>query len=133
MIHFLKKYWLSTLVIIVILILCFINTKPLPTVPVHDFDKIVHLIMFLGLSGVIFFDSTRYLRFPISNLRIFWSTFFFPSALGGLIEILQGALTKTRSADWRDFVFDIFGTIIGMGIALFINHFFLKKGKLSLG
>ena len=127
MIRFLKKYWLSTFVIVIILILCFMNTAPLPTVPVQNFDKVVHTIMFLGLSGVIFFDSTNYLRFPISKQQIFWGVFLFPSVLGGLIEILQGALTATRSADLFDFIFDVVGTAFGLGIALFINRYFLEK------
>jgi len=96
-------------------------------VPVRNIDKLVHTIMFLGLSGVIFFDGTRYLRFPISKMQIFWSVFLFPTLLGGVIEILQGIITKSRSGDWFDFLFDVFGTIFGWGIALLINHYYLEK------
>ena len=127
MINFLRQYWLSTVVIAIILVLCFINTSPLPVVPVRNIDKLVHTIMFLGLSGVIFFDGTRYLRFSISKMQIFWSVFFFPTILGGVIEILQGILTKSRSGDWFDFLFDVFGTIFGWGIVLLINHYYLEK------
>jgi len=127
MISFLKKYWISTLVVAIIFILCIMDTTPLPAPPVRDFDKFVHTLMFLGLSGVVFFDNTGYLRFPITTRRIFWSTFVFPIALGGLIEIIQGTLTKTRCGDWWDFLFDIFGGIFGMGVALLINRYFLMK------
>jgi len=127
MINFLKQYWLSTVVIVIIFFLCFMSASDFPKVPVRNIDKLVHTIMFLGLSGVIFFDSTSYLRFPISKQRIFWGVFLFPTVLGGLIEILQGALTTTRSADVFDFIFDVFGTIFGLGIALFINRYFLKN------
>jgi len=127
MIYFLKKYLLSIVVIVIILILCFMSASDFPKVPVRNIDKLVHTIMFLGLSGVIFFDSTSYLRFPISKQQIFWGVFLFPTVLGGLIEILQGALTTTRLADWFDFIFDVVGTIIGIGIAFVINHYFLKK------
>ena len=127
MIGFLKKYWLSTLVVVIIFILCFMNTTSLPAPPVHDFDKFVHTLMFLGLSGVVFFENTSYLRYPITTRRIFWSAFVFPIALGGLIEIMQAYLTTTRSGDWFDFLFDVFAGIIGMGIALAINHYFLRK------
>jgi len=127
MINLLKKYWLSTLVVVAIFILCFMKTSSLPKIPVRDFDKAVHSIMFLGLAGVIFFDNTRYLRFPISKMRIFWSTFIFPIALGGLIEILQADLTTYRTGDWFDFLFDVIGGLIGWGIALLINRFLLRK------
>jgi len=127
MIAFLKKFWLSALVIIIILFLCFMNTSSFPKIAVRNIDKAVHTIMFLGLSGVIFFDNTRYLRFPISKIRIFWSVFIFPVALGGLIEILQADLTNTRSGDWFDFLYDIIGALIGWGIASLINRYLLRK------
>ena len=129
MIVFLKKYWLSTLFLLAIFILCFINTTSLPAPPTLNFDKIVHAILFLGLSGVIFFDNTGYLRFPISKVRIFLTSFLFPVAIGGLIEILQSYLTKTRSGDWFDFLFDGIGAFFGWGIALLINRYFLLRKK----
>ena len=127
MITFLKKFWLSILVILIIFILCFMNTSSLPKVPMRNFDKVVHTIMFLGLSGVIFFDSTRYLRSPISKTRIFWSVVIFPIALGGLIEILQADLTTYRSGDWFDFLYDVVGALIGWGIALLINRYLSRS------
>ena len=129
MIDFLKKYWLSTFVILVIFILCLIDTEPFPAPPVVDFDKLVHVLMFLGLSGVIFFDSTGYLRFPISKIRIFSGSFVLPVFLGGLIEILQENFTKTRTGDWLDFLYDVVGAAFGWGIVLLINHWLLKKKK----
>jgi len=131
MIYLLKKYWLSTLVLLIIFVLCFMKTTSLPAPPVLNFDKVVHTIMFLGLSGVIFFDNTRYLRSPISKVRIFWSTFIFPIALGGLIEILQADLTTYRTGDWFDFLFDIVGALIGWGIASRINHYVAKKTQMK--
>jgi len=129
MINLLKKYWLSTFVLLIILVLCFMKTSSLPAVPVKNFDKAVHALMFLCLSGVVFFDNTRYLRFPISKVRIFWGTFLFPIALGGLIEILQAYLTDYRTGDWFDFLFDIVGALIGWGIASLINRYLLKKKR----
>ena len=122
MIAFLRKYWLSTIVILIILILCFMDTTPLPAPPMLNFDKLVHVIMFMGISGVLFFDSSFYLRMPISKKRIFWSTFLFPTVLGGVIEILQEYLTQNRSGDWFDFLFDVVGTLIGWSIIILINR-----------
>jgi len=131
MINLLKKYWLTTLVLVIIFVLCFMKTTSLPVPPIQNFDKVVHTIMFLGLSGVIFFDSTRYFRFPISNVRIFWCSFIFPAALGGLIEILQADLTTYRTGDWFDFLFDNVGAVIGWGIALLINRYLVRKKAIS--
>ena len=127
MIGLLKKYWLSALVITIILVLCFMNPKSLPASPMQNFDKVVHTLMFLGLAAVIFFDNTSYLRFSISKLRIFLGTFLFPVAFGGLIEIMQRYLTKTRSGEWFDFLADAVGVFFAMGVALLINRYFLMK------
>jgi VanZ family protein len=105
------------------------DTTPLPSPPMINFDKLVHTVMFLGLSGVIFFDNTNYLRNPISKKRIFWSIFLFPVILGGLIEIIQEYFTATRSGDWFDFLFNILGSLLGMGIALLINRYYLMRKK----
>jgi VanZ family protein len=129
MILFLKKFWLSSLSILVILVLCMMSTTPLPAAPMKNFDKLVHTIMFLGLSGVIFFDNTGYLRFPITKKRIFWGTFVFPVAFGGIIELLQTCLTSTRKGDWYDFLFDVIGAFLGWGIALLINRWLEKKSN----
>ena len=127
MITFLKKFWLSILVILIIFILSFINTSSLPAPPIVNFDKVVHSILYLGLSGVIFFDNTHYLRFPITKSRIFFGTFLFPVILGGLIEIMQADLTTYRSGDWFDFLFDVVGALVGWGIALLINRYLSRS------
>jgi len=129
MITYLKKYCISGLVILTILVLCLMDTSTLPEAPMDDFDKLVHVIMFAGLSGIIFFDNTNYLRRQISKTRIFSGSFVLPVFLGGLIEILQENFTKTRTGDWLDFLYDVVGAAFGWGIVLLINHWLLKKKK----
>jgi len=97
------------------------DTTEIEAPNILNFDKLVHTVMFLGLSGVIFFDSTGYLRFQASKILIFYGTFLFPVVLGGIIEILQEYLTKSRTGDWFDFLFNVFGALIGLGIAFLIN------------
>jgi len=106
-----------------------IDTAPLPEAPMRDFDKLVHIVMFMGISGVIFFDNTGYLRFPVSRMRIFLNSFLFPVALGGFIEIVQEYFTKTRNGDWYDFLFDIVGAFLGLVIVLLINHWLMLRKK----
>jgi len=129
MIMYLKKYCISGLVILTILVLCLMDTSTLPEAPMDDFDKLVHVIMFAGLSGIIFFDNTNYLRRQISKIRIFSGSFVLPVFLGGLIEILQENFTKTRTGDWLDFLYDVVGAAFGLGILFLINHWLLKKKK----
>jgi len=129
MIVLLKKYWLSILVLLTIFILCLMDTSSLPAQPVVNFDKLVHSLMFSGLSGVIFFDATSYLRFPISKKRIFWGVFLFPLVIGGLTEILQASLPINRTGDWFDFLFNAIGIVFGTGVALLINNWLILRKK----
>ncbi|GHV23025.1 membrane protein [Clostridia bacterium] len=117
-----KKYGISIALCILILALCFMDTAELPEVPMTDFDKLVHLLMFMGLSGVVFFDNTNYLRQPVSRQRILWSSFLFPVLFSGAIEIMQEYFSLIRTGDWMDFLFDAGGAAIGLIICLLINN-----------
>jgi VanZ family protein len=118
---FLKKYWISVVVNSAVLTVCMIKPPALETVPMTDIDKAVHFLLFLGISGVVFFDNTIYLRQKISHIRIFTGSLLFPGAFGGLIEILQEQFTSSRSGDIMDFIFDVIGAGAGMAICCLIN------------
>jgi VanZ family protein len=87
-----------------------------------DFDKLVHLLMFLGLSGTVFFDNTKYLRKQISRRRIILGSFLLPTLISGGIELLQEYFTPYRTGDWRDFLYDGIGAFLGLVICLAINR-----------
>jgi VanZ family protein len=105
------------------------NTEPLPNAPIDNFDKLVHLIMFMGLSGAVFFDNTRYLKQKISLQRIFCGSFLFPTIFSGLIEIMQEHFTTTRSGDWMDFLSDGIGAFLGILICWQINRRLQPQSK----
>jgi hypothetical protein len=86
------------------------------------FDKLVHALMFLGVSGTVFFDNTRYFRRATNLQRIFAGSFLFPVFFGGIIEIGQEYATSYRSGDWMDFLFDVMGVAAGFLICLLINR-----------
>jgi VanZ family protein len=118
----LKKYWVSIAFCVIILILCFMNLPEMPDgPPMPNFDKLVHLLMFLGLSGTVFFDNSSFLKKKVSYQRIVLGSFLFPTLFSGLIEIMQEYLTTTRTGDWMDFLFDGIGAFLGLAICLKIN------------
>lgn len=123
MIRFVKKYFLSISVILLILILSFMSAEQLPESPEDNFDKVVHIFMYLGLSGIIFFDETNYFRHSISRKWIFYSILIFPITFGGIIELMQEYFTTTRTGDWFDFLFNVIGSFFGWVGALLINRF----------
>lgn len=126
---FLAKHWISIPICLVILYLCFMNTQSLPEVHVSNIDKFVHAIMFLGLSGVIYFENSFYLKKKISLRTIIIYSFLFPTVYGGLIEIGQEYFSSFRTGDWIDFLFDIIGISLGILICLLINKQLLFRTK----
>lgn len=120
-IHFFKKYWISILLSLIIIVLCFMSTEPMPRAPMNNFDKLVHFLMFLGLAGTVFFENTYYFRKKITYQRIIWGSFFFPTIFSGLIELMQEYVSPYRTGDWMDFLYDAIGAFVGIAICLRIN------------
>jgi len=116
-----KRHWISIPLCLAIFYLCMMDTQPLPKVNVTNFDKFVHFIMFLTISGVIFFENTSYFRKKISTWKVINFSFFFPVIYGGLIEIAQEYFAPTRMGDSMDFWFNVIGAFFGLIICLLIN------------
>ncbi|GHT53126.1 hypothetical protein AGMMS49982_15290 [Bacteroidia bacterium] len=118
---FLKKYATAIVLSVVILVICLMPMPKTPTLPMTDFDKLVHVLMFLGASGVVFFDNTNRLKQKIGLQRIVWGSFVFPLLFGGFVEILQ-SFSDFRTGDWFDFLFDGVGALCGLLLCLVVNR-----------
>jgi len=108
-----------------ILFLSLAPQPPQPTQPQFAWDKLQHAGFYslLALLGARFFRQWR----PTS--RFPWSIAVAAAVLyGGLIEILQGLLTISRVADWRDVLANGAGAIFAAGLALVIGR---RKGAAS--
>ena len=88
-------------------------------------DKIVHFVMFGGLTGVIIFDCTR-ARFK-RGAMFYICLLIGMLAFAALDEWAQGAMNMGRSADIKDFAADSTGIstaiIISLIIALIRSYF----------
>ena len=103
-----RKYLDIPLTIIVTLTLSVAMLWPLeapPPAPVGS-DKLVHFIAFAALA----FPLARTGRFGL--LPVFVGA----SAFGGAIELIQPSFN--RSADVNDWIADVVGVIIGIGLGL---------------
>jgi VanZ family protein len=80
-------------------------------------DKLVHLIAFAALA----FPLARTGRFGLLPV------FIGASAFGGIIELIQPSFN--RSADFNDWVADVVGVIIGIGLGLLYRR--LRRHSLS--
>jgi VanZ family protein len=114
-IHFILYFWKSILIISIILYLSFAPPSTFNGVPTFENeDKLVHLIMYAGLTGVLIFDFRRYSKINTMSIGAFIIIcLLFPVFLGGAVEILQPMYFAPRTAEWTDWFSDIAGMLIG--------------------
>jgi len=103
-----RKYLDIPLTIIVTLTLSVAMLWPLEAPPPapEGSDKLVHFIAFAALA----FPLARTGRFGLLPV------FIGASAFGGIIELIQPSFN--RSADFNDWVADVVGVILGIGLGL---------------
>ena len=112
---FLRTYWKSLLIISGILYLSFAPPSTFKGVPsFENEDKLVHIIMYGGLTCVLIFDFRLYARNnPLSSLAFILICLLTPVILGGVVEILQPLYFAPRTAEWFDWFSDITGVLLG--------------------
>jgi VanZ family protein len=71
-------------------------------------DKVVHFLGYFALA-LWFAGVTRPRRYPVVGALLI--------VLGGVLEILQGAMNNGRQAEWNDLFADALGVIAALGLA----------------
>lgn len=119
---FLKNYFLSILIILVIIYLSFFTPPKTDVATIPNIDKVVHFCMYAGLTTIL------WIQYFWCHKGIQWEHLIIggiicPIGLSGFIEIGQSTLTTTRSGDWMDFV----ANTAGVCFATFISYFVVRK------
>lgn len=100
--------WVTMVAVVFLSIYKFREMPEMTDVPLAD--KWVHMLMYGGLSSVLWFDYLRQHR-AISWLGASFCTLLLPILLGGLMEGAQ-ALIPYRSCDILDFVANAIGSLL---------------------
>ena len=91
----LKKFFPTISIVVIILCLSLMRVSPRSDMPEVPFgDKIVHVVMYMGLMLVFYFDVYR------QNLPMYCTTY--------------------RSGDWWDWVADVFGVVLGLWFGKYV-------------
>lgn len=117
---FLIGWWPSICVFLAIVWLT-LSPRPIGEVHVELFtgaDKIVHALMMGGLAGALVFDLHRSSRSKKINYR-FWLVVIALTVIlfSAIDEWLQGFMHFGRTSEIQDFIADIVGVLISVGIA----------------
>ncbi|WP_225226442.1 MULTISPECIES: VanZ family protein [Bacteroidaceae] len=121
-----KHYPLSIFIIIAICYLSFFTPPKTEMDEITNFDKLVHLCMYGGLTVIIWFE---YLR---RHSRIHWHQLIlvgicFPILMSGIVEILQATCTSDRSGDWLDFAANCTGVLFGCLFSWYVTRRIIQK------
>ena len=135
MLKYLKYTWIPLIISLIIFYLCcLIPTDDVPDVEFDFFiptDKLVHFIMYFGLSGATalyyIYDKKGQINIPKMML---WAILC-PIIYGGLIEIIQWQFFYPRSGDWFDFLADALGSLSSLPLIFYYKNWFLRKEQLA--
>lgn len=115
-----RKYPVTTLVVMVIWVLCLV---PIPQTPLSGLtlvDKWTHIIMYLVLSMIVGIEYWRNTHSQSFGGRFLY-VFLLPVVMGGLLEIIQATATcGMRSGEWLDFAADTCGSAIAFVICILL-------------
>lgn len=125
--HFVKKYPLSILCILLVWILSLSPMFPeTPFQQVYLIDKYTHLIMYGGTCSVIWWEYLRSHRIPDGEKLLFYAVLC-PIVMSGVLELLQEYCTADRSGDWLDLLANSIGVGIGAAIGMLMYGLWFKR------
>lgn len=121
MLYYIKKYPVSLFIILAVIYLSFF--KPLSTEinDIPNIDKVVHICMYLGMSGMLWLEFLRGHKNDGSPLWHAWmGAFACPILFSGVVELLQEYCTTYRGGDWMDFAANTTGVVLASLIGYFV-------------
>lgn len=126
--YYIKKYPFSLLVLVIVIYLSFFRPPSLHFPLFPGFDKLIHFIMYAGVSGVLWVEflwNHRKGKLPVKRGVI--GAMVCPIAFSGLIELGQEYLTTYRGGDWMDFLANTTGVLIASFLAWCVIRPWLVK------
>ncbi len=121
MLHYIKKYPVSIAIILVVIYLSFFKPPSTEINEIPDIDKVVHICMYLGMSGMLWLEFLRAHRKKDVPMWHAWvGAFVCPVLFSGVVELLQEYATTYRSGDWPDFAANATGVVLASLIGYFV-------------
>jgi VanZ family protein len=114
---------------LIIMILSLIRTDGIKTPPMLAFegaDKVIHVLMYAGLTLVYLIEHSHLLSRERDYQRVKIYSITWIMAMGGLLELAQ-PIFGGRHKDWRDFLANCTGVILVYLTYRFVLKLILKK------
>ncbi len=127
--YYIKKYPVSLLIILAVIYLSFFKPPTTDLNKIPNIDKLVHMCMYLGMSGMLwleFFRAHRHMQTPLWHGWL--GAFVCPVVFSGCVELLQEYATSYRGGDWLDLAANTSGALVASLVATyFIAPRVMKK------
>lgn len=126
MLYYIRKYPLSLLIILAVVYLSFFKPPSVAAVRIPHIDKVVHMCMYLGMSGMLWLEFLRAHRRSAAPLWHAWiGAFVCPVLFSGAVELLQEYCTTYRGGDWMDFLANTAGALLASLVGCFVLRRFI--------
>ena len=103
MLSYIKKYPISLFIILTVIYLSFFKPPKTDLNEIPNLDKLVHICMYFGMSGMLWLEFLRAHRRDNAPLWHAWvGAFLCPILFSGCVELLQEYCTTYRGGDWLD-------------------------------
>lgn len=130
MLYYLKKYPISLTVIAIVIYLSFFKPPTMEITKIPNMDKLVHLCMYGGVSGMLWIEFLRNHRKYDEVMWHAWiGAVLCPILMGGAIELLQEYCTTYRGGDWFDFLANSSGVVLATLFAYFVLRPWMLRKK----
>ncbi|MBQ1828366.1 MAG: VanZ family protein [Prevotella sp.] len=129
-VHFVSRYPLSILCVVLIWILSLMPFFPeTPFDQVEFIDKWTHLVMYGGTCSVIWWEYLLNHQI-LDGEKLFFYAWLCPALMSGLLELLQEYCTfGHRNGDWLDFAANTMGVTLGALIGLLMYQLWFKRKR----
>lgn len=127
--YYIKKYPLSLCVIAVVIYLSFFKPPSVEMPRIPHLDKLVHICMYGGMSGVLWLEFFRNHRKGMILWHAWVGAVLCPIVFSGIVELLQEYATTYRGGDWLDFLANTTGVILATVLAWLVLRPRLQDGN----
>lgn len=129
-VHFVSRYPLSILCVVLIWILSLMPFFPeTPFDQVEFIDKWTHLVMYGGTCSVIWWEYLRNHQI-LDGEKLFFYAWLCPALMSGLLELLQEYCTfGHRNGEWLDLTANTMGVTLGALIGLLMYQLWFKRKR----
>ena len=118
---FLKYNILSILWATLILVLCLMPGKDLPSITIWEFDKVVHFTLYILLSLMMYYGWKKQHSFTSLHRHTFIKILAITFAYGFAVEIMQEFFTNDRHFDIFDALANSIGAVAGSLLAIYFK------------